>query len=191
MDTYEIGVPIHFDNEDTFIKDLIKENGVVTCRNEFPKEYISKCLSLFTDGFVILGNKSQIGRFSRGRKSAYCVKGFTLFIHDDLIIQWKVICVDESLRGTGVSTILLDSVKKFALNNRVKYWSFYSLPYEKLIATYLRYGFIGGKKIFNDRGVFKVQFMSMDIDNQDPDHLNDEEYEERIKFIETDETEDK
>lgn len=179
-DNYETSIPIYFNKNNDFIKNLIKEDSI---KNNIIEEYILYHLSLFTDGFIILENQQKIGR-PRKIKS-YSIKGYILFVHDKYIsqIQGKIIYTDKSMKG--IITILLDNVKKFALNVKATYWIFNILPYKNLISLYEKYGFIKRNKIFNTDNIFTSQIMDMKIDNFDPDDLSNEEYDNRIDFIES------
>ena len=80
----EVNTPIFFDNANTKIKNLIKNNGSEVCRNNFDKSYITYALNTFTHGYIFLGNKFSGGKSKKSSLDNYFVKGFIIFEYTDL-----------------------------------------------------------------------------------------------------------
>lgn len=156
----ELNTPIFFTKEDLFICSLIKEQGHISCRENFSIEYIRYCLEKFDCGYVVIGEKDNIRKC---KKEKYVIKGYILFIHDvyNYTIMGKIFCVREGYKGLGVE--ILNCVKQYAEENNVTLWKIQSLPFEKLINYYKNYGFIESHKILDNRGNFKVQEMYMTL----------------------------
>jgi len=153
MTTIEFNIPLHFTQEDTLFKRIIKEQSVTTCRDEFHginpmmKEYINSSLENFTDGFIILGHLTTPRTSYRTPSSNYLLKGFILFSIDgfETTINGKNLC---GRKGYHVGKMLLQSVYDFAISKDITFWHIYSLPYEKLIKYYESFGFIRGNPIY-------------------------------------------
>ena len=156
MNDLELNEPVFFDIDDKLIKNIIKEQGNISCRDNFHYSYIQWCLKNFTYGYVILGRMASIGKSNRSKKDYYLLKGYIMFLFDpnNSTIDGRIFCVRESNKGIGNS--LLDSVHNFALNNGVTMWKIKSLPFEKLIKYYEKYGFKKSLEIYNKKGKLKV-----------------------------------
>jgi GNAT superfamily N-acetyltransferase len=156
MDNIVYNEPMYFSRENKLVKELIFEEGVISCRDNFPASYIRQCLERFTDGYVIIGNRAQIGKQYRSR---YFLKGYYIFFYDDYVrtLEGLVFFVKE--RGIGYQ--LLNAVKDFAYDNRVILWNGRSLPSEKLIQYYERFGFVRDEMVYDTQGNPKVMKMHM------------------------------
>ena len=150
----------HFDKSHelfySIIKKIISIQGALTCRDFFDHGYINHCLETFTDGFIIVGDKSN-------NHDRYFLKGYVLFIYDfhSSTIQGKIICANKNYRCLGRE--LLDNVKEFAINRKVTEWQIFSLPYERLKIYYESYGFTYIDTIYKE-GKAKVYKMIYKFD---------------------------
>jgi len=158
--------PIFFDNDHSdikFYKDLIKEQGLLTCRDELDITCIKKCLSDFDYGFILFGNKAKIGQYSKSRVHSHLLKAYALFKHDDnlKLIEMKIICSSLNYKGSGLK--ILNAIYSFILSNKVETWIIYSLPPIKLINYYKSFGFEDIQTIYAG-GKEKVHLMIKKIE---------------------------
>lgn len=144
---FEDNEPFQIDQDHAYIKDIkdiIKDQGVLVCRNEMSREYIISCLRTFDIGFVILAKKTPIEQQQRTKSSRYILKGFVLFRYEEYggLITGKILCGRDGYNGIGRK--LMECVNDFAIENRVRKWLIFSLPNEKLIKYYEDAGFTRG-----------------------------------------------
>jgi len=174
---YEINKPIYFTKKNKEIIKLIKSQACDVCRREFDKNYILKSLELFTDGFIILGKKAKIGKSYINKSDYFLVKCFIIFILDEFSnsIQGKIICSHKNYKGYGLK--LLIETKKFILKNKITRWSIFSLPYEKLINFYEKFGFIRGIYYYSKNNELKVIEMSQTFNYLDEKYIDANESE--------------
>ena len=156
----EIDTPIFFTKESEdykLIKQIIKDQGFVTCRNDLPESYISACFQTFTHGIIIVGKTAALKNY--GKKSTYMLKGFDMFTYDEFskTIIGKIVCGREIYKGTGA--ILMNVAQEFALEHQVGLWQFNSLPHTKLVNYYKNFGFKEMHVIY-DKGKVKVIAMA-------------------------------
>lgn len=166
MDELNTDNPIFFTRDENteklkIIKKIIKDQCGTTCRFEFDKEYISKCLMNFEFGFILLSRRQATYGTNKGRKDLYNLKAFMLFNYDTLIrtITGRIICAIKTIGDIGNGKRLMDSVFKFGYENKALVWDLSSLPYDKLLKYYESFGFIYNDTIY-DRGEKKVYKMS-------------------------------
>jgi len=67
----------YFDNKNNIIKKMIKEQGYLTCKEEFDKDYISELLDKYDFGFVHYQKVANVGQ-KRKRQKLYNLWSFIL-----------------------------------------------------------------------------------------------------------------
>ena len=84
----EYNIPLHFDQSDELFKRIIKDQGVITCRDKLFKEYITDSLKSFTDGFIILGNILHPIKNYKSLSNKYLLKHFYSIFYRRLWIYY-------------------------------------------------------------------------------------------------------
>ena len=161
MDRIVFDEPIIVLKDDRFLKTIIMENGR-SIYKIIPSE-LQKALERFDCGFVILGRKENTNVNKRISTNSIILKAFTLFEFDfkDTILRSKIIFGYESCKGNGL--ILLKRIRRFCQEHNIYEWHLNSLPYERLISFYEKFGFTRGRTIYI-KGEPKVIQMYMIID---------------------------
>lgn len=173
--------PIYFNKEHedfSFFKQIILEQGEMTCRDNLDRTYIQSCLNKFTDGFILLGNRSKVGKFVRSKIDKYILKAYCLFEFDDhwSEVRGLILCGHTNYRTSGVT--ILRCVSEFIKEYKIHKWTIYSLPFDGLFQYYIDYGFNvidvkytrdGKKKV-----IVMVQNFSYDSEEQEQDEEQSE-----------------
>lgn len=167
----EHNIPLIFTQKNEYIKDIIKEQGVLCCRNTISKEYILTCLKYFNYGFVILGERASFNQSYGNESRRYLLKGFTLFYYN----KFGSAVVDKILYGAdeylGVKYQLLESVYNFIYEKKVKIWIIFSSPLNKSIEFYEDLGFSQVRMIYKN-GVKDVCEMQREFKPDDVKELD-------------------
>lgn len=173
----DISEPIYFNKDHEnyqLFKKIIKDQGEICCRNELDKSYINACIKNFTDGYILLSKKNVSGPTIRSNADKYILKGYCLFIYNkDLFseVSSLITCGSKSHIGSGLQ--ILRSVKNFINIYKIRTWTLYSLPYEKLINYYEDLGFIRGIEKLTDTGKVKVITMTQNFSYDDYEDENE------------------
>jgi ribosomal protein S18 acetylase RimI-like enzyme len=140
------------------IKELIKEQGEVTCRREIDKMVISTSTTESSFGFAIIGKRNISGRRSPRRFSErYTLNGFIVCTEDEFHKDYLHISLLCALKGLELGKMLLNNVEDYSKNEGYKGISLYAIYDEKLIKWYEKRGFIRGiKPNFSYDGKVKV-----------------------------------
>ena len=106
--------PFFIEQSDKNFKKLIKEQGV---RNFIDNNYISKIVSSFEFGYVIVTPKAMIGNSTRGKRELI-LSAYTLFnvSPDNLIMYLHVVCSKETCRGSILLNKIFDYCKEHGIN---------------------------------------------------------------------------
>lgn len=148
-------------NDDTYkkIKELIKDQGYVTCREKINRIIITTSTTDSSFGFSIIGKRLSSGRRSpRSFSERYTLNGFIVCTEDEIHNDTLHISLLCSLKGLKMGSILLEKVIDYAKDKGYKALSLYALSEEKLIKWYEDNGFIRGK---NKNFTYDGKFMSI------------------------------
>lgn len=152
--------PIYF-NRDHNDFNMFKKIILEQC--ELDKTYIKSCINRFTDGYILLGNKSTIGKTIRSKADKYFLKAYCLFEYDEEWSEVKglITCSHSNYPDCGL--VILESVNRFISEFKVLKWTLYSLPFEKLVNYYKRLGFREIDTKYTPGGKKKVIVMVQDF----------------------------
>lgn len=164
--------PIYFTNSNRDYKDfknIIRFQANSCCRYAFNRSYILESLDEFTDGFLILGD--QLYQTNRGIKGKYILKGFILFIKRKNKIMGKILCGHTQFRGMGL--ILLNEVKKFAIENSISSWEISALNKDKLLKHYENFGFVRYNEQRDHNGNIRLVDMYYNFNHNINNYINE------------------
>ena len=145
--------PFFIEQSDKNFKKLIKEQGPKVCRDFIDNNYISKIVSSFEFGYVIVTPKAMIGNSTRGRRELMLL-GYTLFnISPDNLLN-KIF---EYCKERGINEIKINSI-----------------PDDKLIAYYKQHGFVFEKFLYMRNEIKAIAMYKNFIDEEDENHFINE-----------------
>ena len=120
MSNFDISNPIYFNKESDdyeLFKKIILQQGQLSCRNQLDLSYIQHCLERFTDGYIYIGMKANIGKIIRSKADKYFLKSYCLFVYDEdsLEINGLITCGHENYPGSGLTVLnsVFNFVKEF------------------------------------------------------------------------------
>lgn len=146
---------IEYIDKDSFlypkIKELIKDQGEITCRNIIDKMTIRTSLEGFVFGFVSYSTRANSGRRSpRNFSEKYTLNGFvicSILEYRPKEIYISLLC---SLKGLSLGCSLLEAVNEYAITRGFNTLTLLALPDKKLIEWYKKQGFKEGKNDFGN-----------------------------------------
>ena len=165
--------PFFIEQSDKNFKKLIKEQGPKVCRDFIDNNYISKIVSSFEFGYVIVTPKAMIGNSTRGRRELMLL-GYTLFniSPDNLIMYLHLVCSKETCRGKG--SILLNKIFEYCKERGINEIKINSIPDDKLIAYYKQHGFVFEKFLYMRNEIKAIAMYKNFIDEEDENHFINE-----------------
>jgi hypothetical protein len=140
MENYELVYIEPSNNEIKNIRELIKTQGLSTCKNKVNIEYISKKTSSFTFGWMSAIPKAQLGRRSiknindRFSLNAFVLCSYTPNAPDQVVVE--LICSVNKI-GKLLMELVEDKVKSMG----IKKLQLYSLANDKLKKWYESLGY--------------------------------------------------
>ena len=125
-----------FDCYNIVVKEAVKVQGTIICRDAFHQEMLEYALRKFNYGYAFY----KIGQKGIGKNGEIRVTSFILFSVRPLVNELSV----QMLCGRSAhkDQLLLDRVKQYAEENDITVIRLYALPESRLLEFYLKNGFI-------------------------------------------------